>query len=163
MQNIIHVKKGKLPINFLIMGYIFVLSGIVGAFLHSFILIILFFIGFVIISLEDEIYIDTKNEKIKEFTKILWYFHVGDWKKLKKPQYIALVSVNQTQQIWVSSLGMNQTKIVCKLNFIYKNNKYKNLKSGNKTEMIKLAKEIAKGFKIKIRDLTEENKVWIEF
>ena len=161
MQNIICIKNGKLPLNFLIAGYILAIAGIVLTFTYSWFLIVLFIVGIIIISLEDETYIDAKNEKIKKITKVLWYFKIGDWEKLTKPQYIALVPVKQTQQTWVLSISLTQTDTVCKLNFIYPNNKYKSLKTGKKPEMLELAKQLSAGFEIKIWDSTGKDKVWI--
>jgi len=114
-----------------------------------------FVIFIVILLLREGLEIDLKKER---YRKILSFFgiNIGIWKPLPKTEYISVFKTIKNSRIRSRSAETTHGFIVYKVNLFYSQNKHLEIYiSEDKSEVFKLAKQIASILNVEVFDATK--------
>ena len=162
MNKIINIKIKSQFSNFLILGGLLIISGVILLIQSFYIGIALVLLGFLILTFKRGIKLDPNKNMIKYYREIL-FVESGNWKKLNTIHYVALVKVNLTQQMYAVTISGTYTDTQVKLNLIFTDKKILALITDKKNKILPIAEKIATGFNIDIYDNSEGKKNWIKF
>ena len=136
-----HFITGKLPPNFQALGYISLIIGFIFLLTHGVAGAICLFVGILILSIWDGVIFNQKRHRYKEYTSVL-FIRFGKWKKILPDAEIHLYRTQESQVMSVASITRQDFSEVYKL-FLVQQEKETELSKGDKTKMIKRAKNLA--------------------
>ena len=159
MYNLIY---SKLPIPFKIAAIIMIIPALYSIFMADSILIGLLILLFssTVLTLKNGIKFDFLERKYLKYFKVFG-FSSGNWEELNDLKYISIVPVILKQRYNVLSIGMETQDKQCKINFIYRNNKYDSIIRNKYAKILPIAKDLANGFNVDILDISNGKKEWL--
>lgn len=146
---ILDYSTGKLPPNFLILGVLLILAGLIGMFSKQYELIILLPIAIPLVFIRDGIQIDTRNKRTKKYTK-LFSIEFGKWESIARTEYIQIARVRQVSGMSVLSINRNDFNLVYKVLLMMPNER-KEILSGEENDIVKKAERIASSLSLELR------------
>ena len=148
----LNYKTGKLPPNFLILGYLLLLIGCWRLFLADWIGIALVALALLILFIRSGIVIDTQQKRMKKYIGILGYKN-GNWEDISSLIHLGIVKGKIFQSMYVASIKRSEERTVYKLLLVFPSNQVEIL-HGEKEEVAQTANEIAKVLNTVIVDKT---------
>ncbi|GAB4283314.1 MAG: hypothetical protein Kow0068_08170 [Marinilabiliales bacterium] len=157
------IREEILPLNFFILGIFLLLLGSISIFINlTFLAFNIFMIlaGLFLISVRIGRMIDFEQKKLIKYWRILF-------KRFEKPitlkdvKYISIVPVRLQEHFASKACSYNTIEIQYKLNFVIDKKHYIPFCTAKKETACKHAFNIAKGLEIKILDMSQGKKTWI--
>ena len=145
----LNYSTGKLPPNFIYLGYLLILIGIWRIIVLDWIGVLLLIIAAILVFLKSGIIIDTEKKRLKSYISV-FSFTKGSWKDISSLKHLAIVKTKITQNMNVLSISRTENKIVYKLIGVISNKKIV-LMIGDKDFVLNSAKEISEKLQINLK------------
>ena len=145
----LNYKIGKLPPNFIYLGYLLMLIGIWRIIVLDWVGILLLLFAVILVFLKSGIMIDTNKKRLKSYISV-FSFIKGNWVDISLLKQLTVVKVKTSQNMHVLSISRTESKIVYKLMGVVANKKIE-LMTGNKDFVLKSAKEISEKLQINLK------------
>lgn len=147
---ILKFKTGKLPLNFIYLGFMLLGIGIWRMIVLDWRGILFFVISLLFLFIESGLIIDTDNRKLKKF---IGFFVIkkGEWESIKSVIKLQILVIRETQSMNVLSISRRETKDVYKLFMILSDRKIE-LLAGEKEYIINKADKIASSLQVSVEN-----------
>lgn len=139
--NKLEFKTGRLPLHFIILGYMLVAVGVWRIIADDWMGILYLIIAVFLIFFKSGIIIDVDNKMLKKYVGI-FIFRKGKWEDIKHIANLQIIKTKESQRFNVLSISREETIDVYKL-FLNLPDKKIELTTGNKDEIVGKAKKIA--------------------
>ncbi|MDT8393635.1 MAG: hypothetical protein RQ761_07300 [Bacteroidales bacterium] len=139
--NKLEFKTGRLPLHFIILGYMLLAVGFWRIIANDWMGILYLIISVFLIFFKSGIIIDVDNKMLKKYVGI-FIFRKGKWEDIKHLDSIQIVKTKESQRFNILSISRVETIDVYKL-FLNLPDKKIELTTGNKDEIVGKAKKIA--------------------
>lgn len=147
---ILKFKTGKLPLNFIYLGFMLLGVGIWRMIVLDWRGILFFVISLLFLFIESGLIIDTDNRKLKKY---IGFFVIkkGEWESIKSVIKLQILVIRETQSMNVLSISRRETKDVYKLFMILSDRKIE-LLAGEKEYIINKADKIASSLQVSVEN-----------
>lgn len=147
---ILKFKTGKLPLNFIYLGFMLLGIGIWRMIVLDWRGILFFVISLLFLFIESGLIIDTDNRKLKKY---IGFFGIkkGEWESIKSVINLQILVIRETQSMNVLSISRRETKDVYKLFMILSDRKIE-LLAGKKEYIINKADKIASSLQVSVEN-----------
>lgn len=147
---ILKFKTGKLPLNFIYLGFMLLGIGIWRMIVLDWRGILFFVISLLFLFIESGLIIDTDNRKLKKY---IGFFVIkkGEWESIKSVIKLQILVIRETQSMNVLSISRRETKDVYKLFMILSDRKIE-LLAGEKEYIINKAEKIASSLQVSVEN-----------
>lgn len=147
---ILKFKTGKLPLNFIYLGFMLLGIGIWRMIVLDWRGILFFVISLLFLFIESGLIIDTDNRKLKKY---IGFFVIkkGEWESIKSVIKLQILVIRETQSMNVLSISRRETKDVYKLFMILSDRKIE-LLAGEKEYIINKADTIASSLQVSVEN-----------
>lgn len=145
---ILNYKTGKLPPNFIALGFLLLAVSIWRIIVLDWKGILFFLISLLFLFIKSGIIIDTKNKRIKKYIGIFSLKH-GKWENVKALINLQIIKTKASQSMNVLSINRTETKDLYKLIMVLPDKKIE-LMSGEKDKIIRISKEISHSLQTEI-------------
>lgn len=147
---ILKFKTGKLPLNFIYLGFMLLGIGIWRMIVLDWRGILFFVISLLFLFIESGLIIDTDNRKLKKY---IGFFVIkkGEWESIKSVIKLQILVIRETQSMNVLSISRRETKDVYKLFMILSDRKIE-LLAGEKEYIINKADKIASSLQVSVEN-----------
>jgi len=145
----LNYKTGKLPPNFIYLGYLLMLTGIWRIIVLDLVGVILLLIAVILIFLKFGIMIDTNKKRLKSYISV-FSFVKGNWIDISSLKQLTIVKVKTSQNMNVLSISRTESEIVYKLMGVVANKKIE-LMTSDKDFVLKSAKEISEKLQVDLK------------
>ncbi|GEM_PF-6369589 len=160
MKNVIRIENGKLPMQFMLIGFVLIVLSIFFVVENQIIGAVLVIPGIFIIAIREGVLVDNENKSVFRYIKI-FVFEKKELIDFSEVKYLSMVKVNVKQTMNVLTISNTQSKIMRKVNLIFENNKHKQLFQCNLLDALEKAKLVANITELKILNLTHGKEEWI--
>ncbi len=147
---IINNKTSKLTFNFIVIGAIFLILGIVAVLKLEWFGLIFIFISAAIFSVVFGFQINKETMKMRNYIQIFW-IKLGKWQSIKNINYFSIVKIKRTYNVGLLSIAGKRKTTLYKLNIVLNNKKIIPLHSGSQKEIKKIAKQLSEQLQIEIK------------
>jgi len=150
---ILNYKTGKLPPNFIYLGFMLLAISIWRMIVLDWIGILFFAISLILLFIKSGIIIDTDNRRLKKYISF-FVIKNGKWESIKSIINLQIIKTKETQAMGVLSITRTETNVVYKL-FLILSNKKIELMSGEKDYIINRAEKIASSLGVPLNNKTK--------
>lgn len=140
---------GKLPPNFFMLGFTFIVIGIISMYNSDYFGLIFLLLALPFVFIRLGIMIDSQQKQIKKYTSFFG-LRIGKWESISQANNIQIIRVQETSSMAVLSINRTETNIRFKMILIMPNRKME-IMSGKKEFINKAAKEIASSLDIPLK------------
>ncbi|MBN2667675.1 MAG: hypothetical protein JXR60_00475 [Bacteroidales bacterium] len=145
----IEFTTAKLPINFTVLGYLFIGLGIYSLIKHLWEAVFLLLIGLIIVLFKSGLVIDFNARKYKKYNG-LFFIKIGEWMSISKDAFLKLEKKRMVHANSVLTISRKELQIDYRL-YLYNDSSKVLLISGNKNEVFERANTIAKRLGIELK------------
>lgn len=143
---------GRLPLNFIILGYLLLALGVWRILLLDLAGIIFLILSVALLFIRSGVIIDTNKKLLKKYIGFL-FIRNGDWEDIRQLINLEVVKKNEVQQMNVLSLSRVDSRIIFKL-YLKMPDRDIELMAGSKNDVLNRADAIASALSVAITDNT---------
>ena len=149
----LNFSTGRLPLNFIILGYAFFAIGVWRVFVFDWRGVVFIIISLFLVFIKSGVLIDVERQLLKQYYGVL-FFKTGKWESISQLLGLLIVSSRESRIINVLSVSRRETDLVYKLYLSLPDRRIE-IMSGNEKEVTLCAEQLSAALQTTLVDYTD--------